>query len=94
MNHYLELQQGDQAITLNFGDNQGHRGAVIAGMGKVKDQAVVLAWDDVADNNEALKQAEKVKRSILLARETGRWHLTEVALEQLDKLLQAIGEGK
>jgi hypothetical protein len=46
MNHYLELQQGDQAITLNFGDNQAHRGAVIAGMGAVKDQAVVLAWDE------------------------------------------------
>jgi hypothetical protein len=53
-----------------------------------------VKWDDVADNNEALKQAEKVKRSILLARETGRWHLTEVALEQLDKLLQAMKEDK
>jgi hypothetical protein len=53
-----------------------------------------VKWNDVADNNEALKQAEKVKRTILLARETGRWHLTEVALEQLDKLLQAMREGK
>jgi hypothetical protein len=46
------------------------------------------------DNKEILRQAEKVKRTILLARETGRWHLTEVALGQLDKLLQAIREGK
>ncbi len=46
------------------------------------------------DNTVALRQAEKVKRTILLAREYGKWHLTEVALEQLDKLLQAMREDK
>jgi len=42
---YLELIQGDQVITLDFGNNEGSRGAVISGLYQVRDQVGVLAWE-------------------------------------------------
>jgi len=40
------LQEGlSDTILLNFGDNQASRGAVVAGLGRVRDQVELQAWD-------------------------------------------------
>lgn len=49
MQYWLRLKRSDGVhsgvIFLNYGDNQASRGATIAGLGKVRDQVEIRAWD-------------------------------------------------
>ena len=41
----MRLIQGEKIIELDFGDNQGSRGACLAGLQRVGDQVKVEAYD-------------------------------------------------
>ena len=43
--YHMRLIQGEKIIELDFGDNQGSRGACLAGFQRVGDQVKVEAYD-------------------------------------------------
>jgi hypothetical protein len=45
MEYMLKLSSPSGTITLNYGDNQASRGATVAGLGRVRDQLEIEAWD-------------------------------------------------